>query len=64
MLKKIKYSVHGHIVGNQVIHEALGVWYPTHQAFLDLSTAPNSDENMRLRSLAVEQANLHRCDTY
>jgi uncharacterized protein (DUF1330 family) len=57
-------SVHGHVVGDQIIHEALGIWYPTHQAFLDLATAPSSDENMRLRSLAVEEANLHRCDAY
>ena len=57
-------SVHGHVVGDQVVHEALGVWYPTHQAFLDLATAPSSDENMRLRSIAVEEANLLRCDTY
>ena len=57
-------SVHGHVVGDQVIHEALGVWYPTHQAFLDLATAPNSDENMRLRSLTVARADLHRCDAY
>ena len=57
-------SVHGHVVGYQVIHEALGVWYPTHQAFLDLATAPSSDENMCLRSIVVEEANLHRCDAY
>ena len=30
--------VRGHVVGDQVIHEALGIWYPTHQAFLDLAT--------------------------
>ncbi len=49
-------SVHGRIVGDQNIHEALGIWYPTHQAFLDLAKAPSSDENMRLRSITVEDA--------
>ena len=57
-------SVHGHVVGDQIIHEALGIWYPTHQALLDLMTVPSSDENMRLRSITVEEANLHRCDAY
>lgn len=57
-------SAHGHVVGDLVIHEALGIWYPSHQAFLDLATAPSSDENMRLRALAVEAANLLRCDVY
>jgi len=56
--------VHGTVVGEQNIHEALGVWYPTHQAFLDLMTAPSSERNMELRSLAVEHADLHRCSDY
>ena len=30
------------VVGTQNIHEALGIWYPSHQAFLDLMTAPSS----------------------
>jgi uncharacterized protein (DUF1330 family) len=45
-------AVLGHVVGNQDIDEALGIWYPSHQAFLDLMTAPASGENMRLRALA------------
>ncbi len=53
--------VHGQVVGDQKIDEALGIWYPSHQAFLDLMTAPASAENMRLRSLAVAKADLHRC---
>jgi hypothetical protein len=55
-------TVRGHVVGDQDIDEALGIWYPSHQAFLDLMTAPASAENMRLRSLAVAAADLHRCD--
>ena len=57
-------SVHGHVVGDQVIHEALGIWYPTHQAFLNLTTSPDFAENMRLRSLVLAEASLLRCDDY
>jgi hypothetical protein len=57
-------SVHGQVVGSQDIDEALGIWYPTHQAFLNLMSAPASAENMRLRALAVEHADLHRCEAY
>jgi hypothetical protein len=54
-------QVLGRVVGTQDIDEAIGIWYPNHQAFLDLMTAPASSENMRLRSLAVKHADLHRC---
>ena len=54
----------GHVVGKQDIDEAIGIWYPSHQAFLNLMTAPASSENMRLRALAVAHADLHRCGTY
>jgi hypothetical protein len=56
--------VRGQVVGDHDIDEALGIWYPTHQAFLNLMTAPASGENMRLRALAVAHADLHRCDAY
>src|SRR5512137_2283428 len=32
----------GHVVGNQDVDEALGVWYPSHRAFLNLMSAPAS----------------------
>ena len=51
----------GRVVGKQDIDEAIGIWYPNHQAFLNLMIAPASSENMRLRSLAVKHADLHRC---
>lgn len=54
--------VHGQPVGEQDIHEALAAWYPSHQAFLDLPTAPGADENFRLRRACVEKAVIHRCD--
>jgi hypothetical protein len=57
-------NVLGQVVGDQDIDEALGIWYPSHQAFLDLMAAPGSGENMRLRGLAVAHAYLHRCDAY
>ena len=57
-------KVRGTVVGTQNIHEALGIWYPSHQAFLDLMTAPSSARNMELRSKTVAHADLHRCATY
>ena len=57
-------KVRGTVVGTQNIHEALGIWYPSHQAFLDLMTAPSSAQNMELRSQTVAHADLHRCDAY
>lgn len=53
--------VFGQPVGEQKLHEVLAAWYPTHQAFLDLPTAEGSEENFRLRRLAVEYAVIHRC---
>ena len=57
-------TVLGQVVGNQDIDEALGIWYPSNQSFLNLMSAPASSENMRLRALAVEHADLHRCRAY
>jgi len=57
-------TVVGQVVGNQDIDEALGILYPSHRAFLALTSAPGSAENMRLRALAVEHADLHRCHPY
>ncbi len=57
-------KVLGQVVGVQDIDEAIGIWYPSHKAFLNLMTAPASSENMRLRALAVAHADLHRCETY
>ena len=57
-------KVRGTVVGKQNIHEALGIWYPSHQAFFDLMTAPSSARNMELRSKTVANADLHRCDTF
>ena len=53
-------TVLGQPIGNQKLDEVLAAWYPSHQAFLDLFKAPGSDENFRLRGLAVEYAVIHR----
>ena len=55
-----RHPVLGQATGDQKLHEILAAWYPTHQAFLDLPTAPGSEENFRLRGLAVERAVIHR----
>lgn len=56
-----RHPVIGQVTGVQPLHEVLAAWYPTHQAFLDLPTAPGSEENFRLRALAVDRAVIHRC---
>lgn len=56
-----RMPVYGQPVGAQRLDEVLAAWYPSHQAFLDLRTAPGSDENFRLRALAVDYAVIHRC---
>jgi hypothetical protein len=51
----------GRVVGDQVLHEVLAAWYPSHQAFLDLPKSPGAENNYRLRNEAVEYAAIHRC---
>ena len=55
-------SSYGRPIGEQDIDEVLAVWYPSHQAFLDLPTQPGGKENFRLRKLCVQNAVIHRCD--
>ena len=43
----------GQATGEQPIDEILAAWYPTHQAFLDLPTAPGAERNFSLRKQAV-----------
>ena len=56
-----RHAVHGQAVGEQILDEILAAWYPSHQAFLDLSSAPGSENNYRLRGECVEYAVIHRC---
>ncbi|MEE2688574.1 MAG: hypothetical protein VX430_04025 [Pseudomonadota bacterium] len=53
--------VFGRVVGDQVLHEILAAWYPSHQAFLDLPNAQGAQDNYRLRNETVEYAAIHRC---
>ena len=54
--------VYGQPRGTQALDEILGVWYPSHKAFLALRDQGKvSEENFRLRSLAVESPVIHRC---
>ena len=57
-----RVPVYGTPFGAQPLDEILGAWYPSHKAFLALrGQGMASDENFRLRSLAVENAVIHRC---
>jgi hypothetical protein len=44
------------------VDEILGIWYPGHQAYLDVATAEGSVRSYELRTLCVERALIHRCD--
>ncbi|WP_324740109.1 hypothetical protein U8326_10065 [Tsuneonella sp. CC-YZS046] len=58
-----RLPVLGQPVGEQQqTDEILGVWYPSHKAFLDLPKTAGADENYRLRRLCVQEAVIHRCD--
>lgn len=55
-----RHRVLGQPVGDQKLDEVLAIWYPSHQAFLNLFAAPGTEENFRYRNLAVEYAVIHR----
>ena len=54
-------NVMGQAAGEQAIDEVLAVWYPSHQAFLDMPQQPGADINYRLRQECVAEATIHRC---
>ena len=56
-----RQPVLGQPTGTQKIHEVLAAWYPSHQAFIDLPTAPGAEENFSLRAMTVAEAVIHRC---
>ena len=52
----------GQPIGSQPLDEILGAGYPSHKSFLALREQGEvSDENFRLRNLAVTAAVIHRC---
>ena len=54
--------VYGQPIGTQPVDEILGIWYPSHKAFLAVrSHGKASEENFRLRNLVVENSVVHRC---
>ena len=54
--------VYGQPIGTQHLDEILGVWYPSHRAFIALKDQGQiSEESFRLRNSAVEYAVVHRC---
>jgi hypothetical protein len=57
-----RLTVAGQPVGTQrEAHEIVEIWYPSHQAFLDLPNAPGAERNYRLRAQCLEAAVIHRC---
>ncbi|MFT5176862.1 MAG: hypothetical protein ACI8W7_005062 [Gammaproteobacteria bacterium] len=54
--------VRGQITGVQAVDEVLAIWYPSHQAFIDMPQASGASRNYDLRERAVEYAVIHRCD--
>ena len=51
----------GQPLGGEKLDEIIGIWYPSHKAFLKLREMPDSAENFKLRGMCVEYAVLHRC---
>ena len=54
-----RVEVQGSVVGSfDGFHEVLAVWYPNHQAFLDLPNAEGAKEMFRYRRICVEEAHI------
>ena len=56
--------VYGQPVGKQNVHEVLAVWYPSHQAFIDIKDAPSSARFAEAKNRVVKHAIIHRSDPY
>ena len=56
-----RMPIDGSPLGVEKFDEILAIYYPSHQAFLNMRSLPSSDENYRLRDLAVADAQLLRC---
>ena len=54
-----RVPVHGCVVGDlEEFDEVMAVWYPSHQAFLDLPDADRAREMFRYRRVCVEKAHI------
>ena len=56
--------IYGQPVGKQNVHEVLAVWYPSHQAFIDIKNAPSSARFAEAKNRVVKHAIIHRSDPY
>ena len=56
--------VYGQPVGKQNVDEVLAVWYPSHQAFIDIKDAPSSARFVEAKTRVVKHAVIHRSDPY
>ena len=58
--KKFQYPVSGQPVGRKKIDEIIGIWYPSHKAFLSIKEQKSSARNFELRGMCIETAVIHR----
>ena len=56
--------VHGQPVGKQNVDEVLAIWYPSHQAFVNIKDAPSSARFAEAKNRVVKHAIIHRSDPY
>ena len=56
--------VYGQPVGKQNVDEVLAVWYPSHQAFVDIKDAPSSARFAEAKNKVVKHAIIHRSEPY
>ena len=56
--------VHGQPVGKQNVDEILAIWYPSHQAFVNIKNAPSSGRFAEAKNKVVKHAIIHRSDPY
>ena len=56
--------VHGQPVGKQNVDEILAIWYPSHQAFVNIKDAPSSARFSEAKNKVVKRGFIHRIDPY
>ncbi|MDG2004744.1 MAG: hypothetical protein P8J20_15590 [Novosphingobium sp.] len=57
-----RLPVLGQPVGEEhLADELLAIWYPNHQAYLDVPNSPAGERNYELRSISVAAAVIYRC---
>ena len=56
--------VNGQPVGKQNVDEILAIWYPSHQAFVNIKDAPISARFAQAKNKVVKHSIIHRSDPY